>query len=194
MILEINRPNKNQGYTPAILKYCFFSSISGQISFSMDILFSTKEKLSSIVSSWWCSVLILIVLVISYRQRKARNSKEKIRPGRRGINRGQAYPRQYPAGWYRVCDSDEIRQRGQIKHIVALGREMVAFRSDDDQEKVYVVDAYCPHMGANLAFGGRVMPGSNCIQCPFHLWEFNGETGRCSKIPYIDGKIPEKVR
>jgi cholesterol 7-dehydrogenase len=49
-------------------------------------------------------------------------------------------------------------------------------------------------MGANLGFGGRVMPGTNCIQCPFHLWEFNGENGHCTKVPYIDGKIPEKVK
>jgi cholesterol 7-dehydrogenase len=49
-------------------------------------------------------------------------------------------------------------------------------------------------MGANLAFGGRVMPGTNCIQCPFHLWQFNGETGHCTKVPYADGKVPEKVK
>jgi cholesterol 7-dehydrogenase len=70
---------------------------------------------------------------------------------------------------------------------------MVIFRSDDEHNQVYVLDAFCVHMGANLAFGGRVMPGTNCIQCPFHLWEFNGETGRCSKVPYVDGKVPEKV-
>lgn len=58
----------------------------------------------------------------------------------------------------------ELKDRGQVKHIAVLGREMVAFRSDDDEEKVYVLDAFCVHMGANLAFGGRVMPGSRFIE------------------------------
>ncbi|CAF0774791.1 unnamed protein product [Rotaria sordida] len=121
-------------------------------------------------------------------------TKNIVRPGRRGIDRSQTYPRQYPCGWYRICDSDEITKRGQIKHAYILGREMVIFRSDDKHNQIYVLDAFCAHMGANLAFGGRVIPDTNCIQCPFHLWEYNGETGHCTKIPYIDGKIPEKCK
>jgi cholesterol 7-dehydrogenase len=33
-------------------------------------------------------------------------------------------------------------------------------------------------MGANLGIGGQVV-NDNCIQCPFHGWLFNGETGQC---------------
>jgi nitrite reductase/ring-hydroxylating ferredoxin subunit len=138
---------------------------------------------------WFILPVILIIVYV----RKLIGSKQVNRKPRRGVDRGQTYPRQYPCGWYRICDSDEIAQRGQVKHAFALGREMVIFRSDDEHNQVYVLDAFCVHMGANLGFGGRVMPGTNCIQCPFHLWEFNGETGRCSKVPYVDGKIPEKV-
>jgi len=29
------------------------------------------------------------------------------------------------------------------------------------------MDAYCPHMGANLSFGK--VKYDNCIQCPFHV-------------------------
>ena len=138
--------------------------------------------------SW--TILPLIILLISY----IRQSKSNIRLIRRGIDRSLTYPRQYPCGWYRICDSDDIAQRGSVKHAFALGREMVVFRSDDEHKQVFVLDAFCVHMGANLAVGGRVVPGTNCLQCPFHLWEFSGEDGRCTKIPYINGKIPDQVK
>lgn len=50
--------------------------------------------------------------------------------------------------------------------------------------QVSIVDAYCPHLGANLGVGGRVH--GNCIECPFHGWQFDGETGQCVKIPYAE--------
>jgi cholesterol 7-dehydrogenase len=133
-------------------------------------------------------ILPIILAAYIYIQR---SKKKSIRP-RRGIDRSSTYPRQYAVGWYNLCDSDEI-PRGQLKHFYILGREMVAFRGDDEHAQISVVEAYCVHLGANLGVGGRVVPGTNCIQCPFHLWEFNGKDGRCTKIPYMDGKIPEKV-
>ncbi|CAF3388318.1 unnamed protein product [Rotaria sp. Silwood1] len=150
---------------------------------------SIIDKLYSLFLIYWYILPIIFILLYISRWIRTKNT---IRPIRRGVDRSQTYPRQYPCGWYRICDSDEIAKRGQIKHAFILGREMVIFRSDDEHSQIYVLDAFCVHMGANLAFGGRVMPGTNCIQCPFHLWEFNGETGHCTKIPYIDGKIPEK--
>jgi len=146
------------------------------------------EKYFSIY--WLIFPFILFILYI-YR---LNGRKKPYRRSRQGVDRSQTYPRQYPCGWYRICDSDDVPKRGDVKHAFALGREMVIFRSDDEHNQVYVLDAFCIHMGANLAFGGRVMPGTNCIQCPFHLWQFNGETGHCAKVPYADGKIPEKVR
>ena len=50
--------------------------------------------------------------------------------------------------------------------------------------QVSIVDAYCPHLGANLGVGGHVR--GNCIECPFHGWRFDGETGQCVSIPYTD--------
>ena len=156
-------------------------------------LFMT-ENLFSVFSMYWFIVpIIIIAIIILFNVRQKTRTKTTSRKSRRGIDRSHTYPRQYPCGWYRICDSEEIAKRGQIKHVFALGREMVVFRSDDEHNQVYVLDAFCVHMGANLAFGGRVMPGTNCIQCPFHLWEFNGESGHCTKVPYINGKIPEKV-
>lgn len=59
---------------------------------------------------------------------------------------------------------------------------MAVFRGQDGED--YVVDAYCPHLGANLAVGGRVV--GNCIECPFHGWQFRGNDGKCVKIPYAE--------
>ena len=56
--------------------------------------------------------------------------------------------------------------------------------------QVSIVDAYCPHLGANLGVGGRVQ--GNCIECPFHGWQFDGETGQCVNIPYAE-KVWEEV-
>jgi len=93
----------------------------------------------------------------------------------------------YPNGWFRLAYSHQVR-RGEILRTAALGQELVVFRGDDG--KVAVLDAFCPHLGADLAAGGRVV--GNHVQCPFHAWEFAGD-GRCAKIPYCD-KIPKKAR
>jgi cholesterol 7-dehydrogenase len=33
-----------------------------------------------------------------------------------------------------------------------------------------------------MAVGGTVR--GDCLECPFHLWRFKGEDGKCSSIPY----------
>ena len=152
---------------------------------NIEIILSPVTLVSFIIS-----LVTILFLFIRYSNKKSTSQ----RPIRRGVDRSLTYPRQYPCGWYRICDSDEVAKPGQVKHVAALGREMVVYRSDDEQQQVCVLEAFCVHMGANLAFGGKVMPGTKCIQCPFHLWEFDGSTGRCTKIPYIDGKIPDKVK
>lgn len=65
---------------------------------------------------------------------------------------------------------------------MSSGEQVAVFRGRDG--KAHVVDAYCPHLGANLAVGGRVV--GNCIECPFHGWQFNGEDGKCVRIPYAE--------
>lgn len=69
---------------------------------------------------------------------------------------------------------------GQAINYDCLGQHFVIFRSEDG--KPYVLDAYCPHLGANLGVGGKVI--GDCIQCPFHHWMFRGVDGTCKNIPY----------
>lgn len=74
-----------------------------------------------------------------------------------------------------------------MRQVTALGREFCVFRTESGE--VGVLDAYCPHLGANIAAGGTVK--GDCVQCPFHGWEFN-TSGKCTSIPYAE-TIPSKV-
>ena len=90
-----------------------------------------------------------------------------------------SYPKGFPEGWYPLCFSDDLR-KGDIKYIECVGHELAVYRDESGVAKT--VDAHCPHLGANLAFGGTVI--GDCIQCPFHLWQFDGVNGACRSIPY----------
>ena len=67
-------------------------------------------------------------------------------------------------------------------YFFVLGQNLAVFR--DDKGEAYVLDAYCPHMGANIAVGGHVI--GDCLECPFHGWQFRGSDGKVTKIPYAD--------
>ena len=93
----------------------------------------------------------------------------------------------YPIGWFRMVYSDELSP-GEVKRLQRFGRELVVFRTESGT--ACVADAHCPHLGAHLGVGGEVI--GEAIRCPFHHWEFEGATGRCSKIPYAK-RIPPKA-
>ncbi|XP_028664572.1 cholesterol 7-desaturase nvd [Erpetoichthys calabaricus] len=97
-------------------------------------------------------------------------------------------PPVYPNGWYRVTDS-HLLAKGEVKSVTLLGEQLAVFRDENGQS--HVLDAYCPHLGANLSIGGRVV--GNCLECPFHGWKFRGEDGKCIHIPYTE-KVPEFAR
>ena len=90
------------------------------------------------------------------------------------------YPPPYPDGWYRLLSSKSLR-RGQVRYLECLGRALVIWRSEDADD-VFVMSAFCPHLGGNLA-DGRVC--GNRIECPFHAWQFTGD-GRAASAPYSD--------
>ena len=66
--------------------------------------------------------------------------------------------------------------KGDIKHVAALGQHFAVFRGEKSNE-AHVLDAYCSHLGADLTSGGKVI--GDLIQCPFHQWQFDGNTGDC---------------
>ncbi len=93
-----------------------------------------------------------------------------------------------PNGWFAVAFSTDL-QVGDVKPIHYFGQDMVLFRGRSGEAKV--LDAFCPHLGAHLGHGGRVM--GDTVRCPFHAWQFDGDTGECTNIPYCE-RIPAKAR
>ena len=97
-------------------------------------------------------------------------------------------PLGYPNGWFAVAFSRDLHV-GDVQPIAYFGEEMVLFRTRTGEAKV--VDAFCPHLGAHLGHGGRVM--GETIRCPFHGWQYDGNTGECTHIPYCE-RIPKAAR
>ena len=97
------------------------------------------------------------------------------------------FPFPLPFSWYHVAYSDEIAA-GELKPVHYFGRELVLFR--DKQGTAGVFDAYCPHLGAHLGYGGEVTDEG--LRCPFHHWTFDTGDGRCVDIPYCK-RIPPRA-
>jgi 3-ketosteroid 9alpha-monooxygenase subunit A len=85
-----------------------------------------------------------------------------------------------------VAGSDEVTETPiSLRY---FGEELVAYRGESG--KVYVVEAYCPHMGAHLAKNttsyivrDKEQVQGESIRCPFHGWRY-GPDGKCDEIPY----------
>eukprot|EP00696_Hemimastix_kukwesjijk_P015977 gnl/Hemi2/4270_TR1490_c0_g1_i1.p1 gnl/Hemi2/4270_TR1490_c0_g1~~gnl/Hemi2/4270_TR1490_c0_g1_i1.p1 ORF type:complete len:433 (+),score=136.40 gnl/Hemi2/4270_TR1490_c0_g1_i1:63-1361(+) len=107
----------------------------------------------------------------------------QVRAGAR--RRGDLMP-PFPNGWFRLFSSSEVGV-GEVRYMQALGQHFAVFRGKDG--KVSIVEAYCPHLGANMALTGRVV--ENCLECPFHGWQFDG-TGQCVHVPYAPNGCPPK--
>lgn len=97
-----------------------------------------------------------------------------------------ALPDRFPRGWF--CIGADYEFTSIPQKLDYFGTSLVAYRGAESGE-VVVMDAYCPHMGANLA-GGTVMGDS--VICPFHAWSW-GSDGFCNHIPYAK-QIPKKAR
>ena len=99
--------------------------------------------------------------------------------------RARTYPHPSPSGWYAVARSSELI-RGAVVGLTIAGHRIALFRTDDSRAEPVALDAYCPHLGADLS-GGRVV--GDGIRCPFHSWRFDSR-GQVTDIPY--SKSPPK--
>jgi 3-ketosteroid 9alpha-monooxygenase subunit A len=97
------------------------------------------------------------------------------------------YNKPIPFGWFALEYSAELAP-GDVKSLHYFGRELVLFRTEAGE--AVVLDAYCPHLGANLGHGGTVS-GEN-IACPFHGWQFDN-AGVCQSVPYATNMPPRVV-
>lgn len=100
----------------------------------------------------------------------------------RSARRLKSYQGSFPNGWFQVLASHELKE-GQVVEVGALGRDFAVYRGRKTGV-VGVLDAHCPHLGANMAVGGSVAMGTDCLTCPFHGWQFNSDGG-CTHIPHL---------
>mmetsp|Transcript_19219 Transcript_19219/g.25025 ORF Transcript_19219/g.25025 Transcript_19219/m.25025 type:complete len:471 (+) Transcript_19219:36-1448(+) len=84
--------------------------------------------------------------------------------------------------WYHFADTDELTN-GKVLEIKALNNVYALWR-DPKTGKPICHEAFCPHLGANLAIGGKVNNDGKIV-CPFHSWEFNAD-GTIHSIPYLE--------
>ena len=84
------------------------------------------------------------------------------RPAQRGINT------QYPSSWWGLGFSHEVRQ-GEIVPIKFLERDLILWR--DSEGVLHCQGARCPHLGANIGYGGTVVDGN--VRCPFHGYQYS---------------------
>lgn len=84
----------------------------------------------------------------------------------------------YPTGWYLVAESNDLAV-GDVKPVTYFGKDLVLFRTAAGH--AVMLDAYCPHLGAHLGYGGTV--DGEGIRCPFHSWRLD-VNGECDDVPY----------
>ena len=88
-------------------------------------------------------------------------------------------------GWHCLGLAREVSSqpsRGEY-----FGSKQVIYRGESGE--IHVLDAFCPHMGADLSLG--VVEGDS-LRCAFHRWRWD-QDGVCDHIPYAHS-IPQQAR
>ncbi|XP_059093553.1 cholesterol 7-desaturase nvd-like isoform X1 [Tigriopus californicus] len=146
-----------------------------------------------IVNYWlWCIPMNRIRSVdeVGFNHILETGKRKKLAINRlRKTRKAGKMPPAFPNGWFVLAETRDI-EPGLIKHVSALGSDFAVFRGEESK-KVFVTDAYCPHLGANITVGGSIE--GDCVTCPFHEWSFDGNTGKCVDIPYAE-KIPDSAK
>jgi phenylpropionate dioxygenase-like ring-hydroxylating dioxygenase large terminal subunit len=81
-----------------------------------------------------------------------------------------------PNQWYAILESKEIK-KGKVVGVTRMGEKLVAWRNE--KGVLAVMSDKCPHRGVALS-AGKVT--GECIQCPFHGFEFD-PSGACKLVP-----------
>ena len=91
--------------------------------------------------------------------------------------------------WYPIAKSDEVTNEAPVRTQV-LSTDLVAFR--DEAGNAHVISDTCIHRGGALG-AGKIK--GDCIECPYHGWQFDGD-GRCTTIPSLgdDEKPPARAK
>ena len=81
-----------------------------------------------------------------------------------------------PNQWYAILESKEIK-KGHPIGVTRMAEKLVAWR--DSSGKITIMADKCPHRGVALSAGEII---DDCIQCPFHGFEFD-TSGQCTLVP-----------
>lgn len=97
-------------------------------------------------------------------------------------------PFPFPEGWYFIASRQDLL-KAKLLHKTWMGQNIVLWR--DDNDRICVAEATCPHLGADLspASGGSVSDGR--LVCPFHGFQFD-TSGSCAATPF--GNPPKSAR
>ncbi|WP_030257640.1 Rieske 2Fe-2S domain-containing protein [Streptomyces violens] len=96
-------------------------------------------------------------------------------------------PARFARGWHCLGLADSFKD-GKPHEVEAFGTKLVVFQGEHDGV-LHVLNAYCPHMGGNLAHGSVK---GDTLACPFHDWRWSGN-GRCADVPYAR-RVPPRAR
>ena len=91
----------------------------------------------------------------------------------------------FPVGWFAVAAADEVPE-GALVPLAAFGQDLAVGRTPAGG--ALVAHATCPHLGADLAVGGRI--DDDGVTCPLHEWCFS-HSGACTSAG--DGPVPEAI-
>ena len=96
----------------------------------------------------------------------------------------------FPEGWYFVGSRQSILKAKLIQK-TWMGKKIVAWC--DENGRICVAEAVCPHLGSDLgpAAGGQVRNG--CLVCPFHGYQYDA-TGQCVATPYAPAPRATQLR
>jgi nitrite reductase/ring-hydroxylating ferredoxin subunit len=83
-----------------------------------------------------------------------------------------------PNSWYAVAFSAQLKVDGVLARTVAE-RDLVIFRTASGVACAF--DAYCPHLGAHMGIGGKVV--GETLRCPFHAFRYD-TAGVCVATGY----------
>ncbi|MEC9395373.1 MAG: Rieske 2Fe-2S domain-containing protein [Actinomycetota bacterium] len=92
----------------------------------------------------------------------------------------------FPVGWFAVADAEEVPDR-ELVPLAAFGQYLAVGRTPAGGAAV--VHATCPHLGADLAVGGRI--DDDQVVCPLHGWCFS-HSGDCTSAGR--GPVPDAVK
>ena len=88
--------------------------------------------------------------------------------------------------WYPVHFARDLPE-GQPQRVYIFDEPIVLLKRPGDQGVVALRDR-CPHRAAALS-EGRMMPDGQ-LQCAYHGWSFDGESGICTNIPQVPQIYP----